>query len=224
VKVVALVSGGIDSSTLLYYLKKVVGCDVIAVSFDYGQKLVREIEHAKKICDKIGVKHYIIDISGIKPFTKSTLSRGGKPVPDVPSSLEDFSKVYKQTIVPNRNTILLSIAAGFAKSIGYDAVAYAAHWSDRGVYPDCREEFVKQLEKAFQLAVDDPNFRILRPFINLTKSSIIKIGTMLKVPFELTWSCYKGKEVHCGTCPSCRERQKAFEEAGIPDPTVYKRR
>ena len=120
-----------------------------------------------------------------------------------------------------RNAILLSTATGYALSIGANRVYYGAHFSDRGVYPDCRPEFVESLERALRLGTDDSSLRIIAPFIEMTKGEIVSLGTKLGVPYALTWSCYKGGERHCGVCSSCRERKRAFAEAGVLDPTGY---
>ena len=220
-KVVSLLSGGIDSSTLLYWLKHYHE-DVVALTILYGQKHLREVLSAQEIAKRCGVHHKILDLISLREILSSALTREDIAVPEVPETA-DYYDTLQSTIVPNRNMILLSIAAGYAVSLGFDAVAYAAHWSDRGVYPDCRDIFVSSIEHTIRLATDNPSFRVLAPFISLDKSEIIRIGANLGVPYDLTWSCYRGEEIHCGTCSSCRERKRAFAEAGIPDPTEYRR-
>lgn len=219
-KVVSLLSGGIDSSTLLYYLKKELNFDVTALTINYGQKHSKEINAARRIAFSLGVDWIYIELPELGKWLKSALTTSDISVPEVPETAEHYDTLAV-TVVPNRNMILLSIAAGIAQSIGANAVAYAAHYSDRGVYPDCRAEFVNALEVALRLALDEPDFKVLAPFVSKYKADIVRLGVYLDVPYELTWSCYKGGEKHCGVCSSCRERKRAFREAGVPDPTEY---
>lgn len=219
-KAVIIVSGGIDSSTLLYKTVK-EGYETHALTFIYGQKHEREIESAKRICHGLNVSHRIINISPLKGLLSgSALTDSGIDIPDVPETAEHY-ETLKATIVPNRNAIFLSIAVGHAVSIGADYVFFGAHHSDRGVYPDCRREFVEAFEYAERLANDNPNLVVSAPFVNMNKSEIVKLGADLGVPYEETWSCYKGGEIHCGLCSSCRERKRAFRESGVIDPTEY---
>jgi len=217
--VVSLLSGGIDSSTLLYWLKH-QGYEVKALTIIYGQRHEREIYAARKIAYEADVEWRLIDISGVRLVLRSALTSEDIPIPEVPEDAQ-YHEALKSTVVPNRNMIFLSIAAAWAASLDYDAVAYAAHWSDRGVYPDCREKFVEAVEKALRLSLDHPGFRVLAPFVRCSKAEIVALGSSLGVPYEYTWSCYKGLEKHCGICSSCRERKRAFKEAGVHDPTEY---
>lgn len=219
-KAVVIASGGIDSSTLLY---KVVhdGLDAKALTFLYGQKHVREIESAKKISSLLQVVHKVIDISPVSELLSgSALTDASVNIPEVPASAEHYDTLAS-TIVPNRNAIFLSLAVGYAVSIGARKVYFGAHFSDRGIYPDCREEFVEAFQSASRLAVDIDDLVVEAPFVGMTKSEIVELGRELGIPFELTWSCYKGREKHCGVCSSCRERKRAFAEAGALDPTEY---
>lgn len=216
-KVVALLSGGIDSSTLLYYLKMHTN-DIEALTFDYGQKHRVEIEAASRIAERCQVKHTIINISGIGPLLRSALTSEDIDVPSVEMDAERY-ETLAVTAVPNRNAILLCIGVAYAVSIGYDTVAYAAHASERGVYPDCTPEFVRVFEQMIRIAIEKPNFTIFAPFVNMHKYEIVHLGSRLGVPFEITVSCYKG--IHCGECSSCVERKRAFKLASIPDPTRY---
>jgi 7-cyano-7-deazaguanine synthase len=143
-------------------------------------------------------------------------------IPYVPETVEHY-ETLKTTIVPNRNSIFLSIAIGYAVSLKANHVFFGAHHSDRGVYPDCRREFVEAFEEAEQLANDNSELVISAPFVDIDKSQIVKLGAKLGVPYGETWSCYKGGEMHCGVCSSCRERKRAFEEAGVADATEYER-
>lgn len=225
-KVVAIVSGGMDSTTLLYYLKSYFATPVYplgytveaAVSFDYGQKHSKELEFARETCDSIGIKHVLIDISDVGRHLESHLL-GHNPENIPEGHYEEES--MKVTVVPNRNMIMLSIAAGIAMSRKAGYVAYAAHSGDHTVYPDCREEFACAMETALRIA-DWHEVELLRPFILKSKADIVRIGDTLDIPWEKTWSCYKGGELHCGKCGTCVERREAFQLAGVPDPTVYR--
>ena len=129
----------------------------------------------------------------------------------------------KQTVVPNRNMVLLSLATAWAVATKSEAVAYAAHMGDHAIYPDCRPEFAEAMSDAMRLC-DWHSIKMLRPFlypVPMDKTAIVKLGTGLKVPFELTWSCYVGGDKHCGRCGTCRERVESFQLAGVADPTEY---
>jgi 7-cyano-7-deazaguanine synthase len=219
-KSVLIFSGGLDSTTLLFKLKK-DNQDVHAITFSYGQKHSIELEYAKKIASVLGIEHKIVDMSSLQTLLDSALTNPNIVIPKVPASAQ-FYETLKSTVVPNRNAIFLAIATGYAQSIGANNVFYAAHYSDRGVYPDCREEFIEAFEKMSQLSLDNNLLSIESPFVRMNKSDVVKLGTELGVPYELTWSCYGGDMKHCGTCSACRERKRAFSEAGVKDPTVYR--
>ena len=207
----AIISGGLDSAVLAYTLEKLV-----LVSFDYGQRHVKEIEHAEAIARSLGLPLSVIDISTIGRMLSGSALTDDVDVPD--GRYDDKSMAV--TIVPNRNAILLSIAYGVAVARGLDAVAIGVHAGDHAIYPDCRLEFIQQFEAMAQLATAS-HIAVVAPFVNKTKAEIVKLGNDLGVPFELTWSCYKGREIHCGVCGTCYERREAFELAGVVDPTIY---
>jgi 7-cyano-7-deazaguanine synthase len=208
---ILLLSGGLDSTTLLYDLLSKRD-EVVALSILYGQKHQKEISVAKEIVNLAGVKHIIKDISGV--FGESALTSDFIPVPDGHYTAESM----KQTVVPNRNMIFLSIALSLAISLKFDRVAYAAHAGDHTIYPDCRPEFIESLAKVFPIA-DWHKVTLYAPYMNLTKSEICARGLALGAPLSKTWSCYKGGKIHCGTCGTCIERKEAF--AGLVDPTEY---
>ena len=219
-KAIIILSGGIDSTTLCYkYLDE--SYKVYPLTINYGQKHFKEIESAKKICENLGLISNIVDLSSIqKLLMGSALTDETVNIPEVPETKEHY-ETLKSTIVPNRNAILLSVAIGYAQSIGANNVLFGAHHSDRGVYPDCRKEFVTAFETAEKLANDNEKLKIDAPFVDLNKSEIVRLGHDLSVPYQDTWSCYVGGETHCGVCSSCRERKRAFSEAGVDDPTTY---
>jgi 7-cyano-7-deazaguanine synthase len=216
-KAVVLLSGGLDSTALLYWGVN-EGYKSYVLSFDYGQRHKKELQFAKRTCDKLGVEHKIIDITSIHELLKgSALTDSSIKVPE-----EHYShETQKATIVPNRNAIMLNIAVGYAVSLGADRVFYAAHANDREIYPDCRAEFINSQNETAKLANDNEDFEIIAPFVNKKKADIVKIAGELGVPFEDTWSCYKGKAKACGVCGTCRERIEAFELSGLEDSIEY---
>lgn len=215
-KVIVLVSGGMDSVAALYDARTehaVVG----TLSFDYGSKHNhREIPFARFHADELGLPHSVIHLKFISDHFQSDLLQSGGAVPD--GHYEEAN--MKSTVVPFRNGIMLSIAAGFAESLGAEGVVIAAHSGDHAIYPDCREEFMKSMGEAIRLGTY-AGIQVLRPFIAMRKEDIAVRGHSLGVDFSKTWSCYKGEETHCGTCGTCVERREAFLLAGIPDPTQY---
>jgi len=216
-KLVVLVSGGLDSSTLLYDLVD-AGHTVAGLSILYGQRHDKEISVAQALCKKLKVEHQIADLSGIQRFIAGS-SQTSTDI-DVPEG-HYTEESMKLTVVPNRNMILLSVAMGWAISKKFDGVAYAAHGGDHAIYPDCRPEFVKKISETAKIC-DWHQLDIVTPYVNWTKSQIVRRGAELKVPFGETWSCYKGLDLHCGKCGTCVERKEAFSLAEILDPTSYR--
>jgi len=215
-KTILIHSGGMDSTVLLYHLLA-EGHTVKALSIDYGQRHRKELEFAAELTAQLGVEHKIADLRSVTELLAgSSLTSADIEVPEGHYAEDNM----KATVVPNRNMILLSLAAGWAISNRYDHVSYAAHAGDHDIYPDCREEFTDALDKAIRLA-DWHEVSLHRPFVTKTKADIAALGAELGVPFEKTWSCYKGGELHCGRCGTCVERREAFHLAGIQDPTEY---
>lgn len=219
-KVIPILSGGLDSATLLY--RYALEAEVpFALSFDYGQRHHTELRSAHVLCLARGIRHEIVEIRGLsRLFKRSALTDDAVAVPEGHYSDESM----KATIVPNRNAIMLSIAVAAAITESADAVAIGVHAGDHPIYPDCRPEFIEAFTVAMRWAnvgsVPD-RFNVLAPFSNMTKDAIVRLGTGLGVPYEHTWSCYKGGKVHCGKCGTCVERREAFTLAGVADPTIY---
>ncbi len=215
-KVVVLLSGGMDSVTALYHAAET--CDVAgAVSFDYGSKHNhREIPCAEWQCHRVGVKHEVIRMDFMDRLFTSALLRSGGEIPA--GHYEEAT--MKQTVVPFRNGIMLSIAAGYAESTGACGLVIAAHAGDHAIYPDCREDFMVAMAAAIRVGTY-VGVSVLRPFISMTKARIVARGRELGVDYSRTWSCYRGGGMHCGECGTCVERREAFIVAGIPDPTPY---
>lgn len=215
-KTVVIYSGGLDSTVLLYQLVA-DGHDVSALSIDYGQRHRRELDCAAEICELAGVPIRIANLSSIREL----LSGSSLTSPQIEVAEGHYTEEsMKSTVVPNRNMILLSLAAGHALSLCASQVAYAAHSGDHAIYPDCRNEFADAVAEAMRLCDWQP-IELIRPFINFTKAEIVALGSQLNVPFENTWSCYKGGAAHCGRCGTCIERREAFHLASLNDPTRY---
>lgn len=216
-KVVAVLSGGMDSSTALAWAKD-QGMEVIgAVSFWYGSKHNdREWEGAQMIAGHYGVPIKRVRLDFIAETFKSDLLKTGGKIPE--GHYADPS--MKRTVVPFRNGIMLSIAAGYAESMGAEAIILGNHFGDHAIYPDCRADFIEPMKKAIA-AGTYAEIKLISPFVSSSKTDIAKIGADLGVPFEVTYSCYKGGEKHCGKCGTCFERKEAFREGGITDPTEY---
>ena len=218
-KVVVIASGGMDSATLCYSLKE-QGCDLALVTFDYGQRhRAKEIAAAHSIHHLVQARsHAVIDLTSVGRLMTGNALTGDVAVPDGHYEAESM----RVTVVPNRNAIMLSIAFGLAADWGATAVATAVHGGDHHIYPDCRPVFISQFAAMEATALDGvAHVGLLTPFLYWSKADIARHGADLGVPFEWTWSCYKGGEVHCGSCGTCVERRQAFALAGVTDPTIY---
>ena len=209
-KTVLIISGGMDSTTLLYDLKH-QGYEIRALSFNYGQRHKKELDYAAKSCSVLKVDHKIVDLSAITPLISNSALTGNVDVPE--GHYEDES--MKVTVVPNRNSIMLAIAVGWAENLKYQSVSIANHAGDHAIYPDCRPEFITAFSLAEQLGTYN-KIRINAPYADLTKGQIAGIGLDFGIDFEKdTWSCYKGEKKHCGKCGTCVERGLALEEARL---------
>jgi 7-cyano-7-deazaguanine synthase len=215
-KVVVLCSGGMDSVTALHWARR-MHTVVAAVSFDYGGKHNhREIPFAAEHARAIGTRHEVIALDFVNRLFASDLLKSGGEIPEGHYEAENM----KQTVVPFRNAIMLSIACGFAESVGAEGLVIAAHGGDHAIYPDCREDFMRAMGDAMRLGTY-ARVELLRPFIGLNKGQIAAEAASLGVDLGRTWSCYKGGAVHCGKCGTCVERKEAFARAGLIDPTEY---
>jgi 7-cyano-7-deazaguanine synthase len=229
---VAVVSGGLDSVTMLYKYCYELGRQPLVLSFDYGQRHgIPELNAAGVHANLLGLRHVVIDMETIAYALRSSKSALTNRNIDVPEGRYDADSM-KSTIVPNRNMIMLSQAVGVCISVGGCYVSTAVHAGDHAIYPDCRPEFIDRLNEAVnagnegQLGLDFDGvvqhwLGIEAPFINMTKTDIASLAGELNVPIEKTWSCYKGGKVHCGRCGTCVERLEAIHDAGIEDPTTY---
>jgi 7-cyano-7-deazaguanine synthase len=216
VKTVLVYSGGLDSTVLMHQLLA-DGDQVLALSVDYGQRHRVELQYAQQSAEHVGVEWRLADLSSVGQLLGgSSLTSPEIAVPHGHYAQQSM----KQTVVANRNMIMLSVAAGWAISQRADRVAYAAHTGDHAIYPDCRPEFAEAVDRAIRLA-DWHEVYLYCPFVRLTKAQIVARGAELGVDFGHTWSCYEGGAIHCGRCGTCFERREAFLESGVPDPTEY---
>lgn len=209
-----VLSGGMDSTTMLYEYRDRIA---LAVTFDYGSNHnAREIDCAKENCRLLGVEHLVIPLSFMGQYFKSSLLEGADAIPEGHYADDNM----RSTVVPFRNGIMLSVAAGLAESRGLRHVMLANHGGDHTIYPDCRPDFVTAMSEAIRLGTFE-GLTIIAPYTNITKGEIARHGKELGMDYALTYSCYKGGELHCGRCGTCVERREALAEAGIADPTRY---
>lgn len=219
---ILLFSGGLDSTTLLWKLKPDVKC----LLFNYGQRHVKELQSARRICDVANVTFKTVDLGislgiddhvSVSDLMVSGSQTSSDPVPEGHYTDESM----KKTVVPNRNMIMLAIATGWAVSTGAKEVYWACHAGDHSIYPDCRPEFYCALREAIHVGNQWSPIHLQAPFIYNTKAEIVNQGLALGVPYELTWSCYKGNDKPCGKCGTCVERLEAFSLNGVKDPLEY---
>lgn len=216
-KAVVIYSGGMDSFTLLNHAMQTK--QVYALSFDYGQKHVKELTFAKQVTQALSIPHKIVDINSI-----ATLLTGSSLIDDIQVPEGHYEEEnMKSTIVPNRNMILLSLAVGYAVSIGADVVYYGAHGGDHAIYPDCRPEFVQKMSEVCAIA-NYEKVLIEAPFLHMNKIDILAQGLKMGLTsddYANTWTCYNGREKACGHCGACQERLEAFKLNNLIDPLSY---
>lgn len=215
-KTVIILSGGLDSTVLTYHLRA-AGNTLKLLSFNYGQRHKKELEYAKKTASELNLEHQIVDLTSLTKLLGGS-SQTDSSV-DVPFGHYAANNMAT-TVVANRNSIMLNIAAAWAMTSKFDSVSFAAHRGDFSQYADCRPEFAEALDKCIGLA-DYHKVVVDRPFILLSKAEIVSLGDKLSVPWDQTWSCYSGGEIHEGRCGTCVERLEAFDVAGVKDPTEY---
>ena len=214
-KVVVIYSGGMDSFTVLNRALE-DGKEVYALSFDYGQRHVKELACASNVCASLKVEHKVIDISAINQLLAGSSLTDDIDIPEGHYEAENM----KSTVVPNRNMILLSLAVGYAVSVGAAQVYYGAHSGDHAIYPDCRPEFVQKMNDVCQIA-NYESVEIFSPYLTVNKSAILADGIRMGLDYSDTWTCYNGREKACGKCGSCQERLEAFADNKVIDPIAY---
>ncbi len=216
-RVVLILSGGLDSTTLLYRLLKEKK-EIYCLTFRYGQKHVKEVQYAAKNCEKFHLPHKILSLDNLTSegiFGPNALTSDTE-IPH--GEYDDISMM--DTVVPNRNMILLSLALAYAISIRAEAIYYGAHGGDHAIYPDCRPEFVSAMQQVANLCHYWP-IKLEAPYLHFSKADIVKEGLEMNVDYSLTWTCYQGGELACGQCGSCDERLKAFAANNAVDPIPY---
>ncbi|QNP74397.1 7-cyano-7-deazaguanine synthase QueC [Streptomyces roseirectus] len=213
-----VLSGGMDSTTLMAHYTA-LRHRLVALTVDYGQRHRKEIESARRVAAHYGAAHHVLDLTGLGALLSgSALTDGGVDVPDGHYAEQSM----RATVVPNRNAVLANAAVSVAVARRAGTVALGMHAGDHFIYPDCRPVFLTALRELVTVANEGfPTPRVEAPFMTWTKGQIAGHGTRLGAPLELSWSCYKGGEAHCGTCGTCYERREAFREAKVPDPTRY---
>lgn len=220
---VVLLSGGVDSAVSLAIAMH-EGFTVRALTFDYSQRHVREVDAARSIAGFYRVREHRVVRLPLAELFMSALTSSEMEIP-LDRRLEDISTGIPPTYVPARNAVFLSLAAGYAESVEVHDIYIGAHIQDYSGYPDCRPEFIEAFGRALALGmrcgVSGSPVRIHAPLIRDSKQDIIRRGVRLGVPFRLTWSCYSGEEKACGRCDSCVLRLKGFREAGVTDPLEY---
>lgn len=211
-------SGGMDSTTLTAHYHH-AGHQLLLLSFDYGQRHIRELEAARRIAAHYRAEHHVLDLAGVGTLMPgSALTDQGVDVPEGHYAAETM----RSTVVPNRNAIMANVAVGIASARGAAVVALGIHAGDHAVYPDCRPAFLDALRVSVAAALD--GFRtpaVDAPFLHMSKTDIARLAVDLDAPLALSWSCYQGGAVHCGRCGTCVERKEAFADAGLIDPTTY---
>ncbi|WP_100642007.1 7-cyano-7-deazaguanine synthase QueC [Alteromonas facilis] len=212
---VVVYSGGMDSFTVLHKALR-LHQKVAAVSFNYGQRHSKELVVAAKVCESLGVEHKVVDVTSINQLLAGSALTSDIEVPE--GHYEEPS--MQQTVVPNRNMILLSLAVGYAVSLEASKVYYGAHSGDHAIYPDCRPLFVEKMNDVCQIANYQP-VEIVTPYLHDSKSEILKDGLSMGLDYSSTWTCYNGREKACGKCGACQERLEAFSDNHATDPLEY---
>lgn len=215
---VVLASGGVDSTAALA-LCAARGAGLVPVTVDYGQRHRREIAAARQVADYYGADHIVVEAPGLAAvLAGSALTDPDVPVPEGHYAAPSMAA----TVVPNRNAILANLAVGVAVARKADQVVLGVHAGDHPIYPDCRPEFVDALNTCVRVATAGYHTpTVVAPFVHWTKAQVVALAARLGAPLDLTWSCYQGRDVHCGRCGTCVERREAFTDAGVTDPTVY---
>ena len=205
---ILILSGGVDSTTMLYDYRERIA---MAVSFDYGSNHnAKEIPFARWHCEQLGIRHIVIELGFMKRYFHSSLLEGAEAIPE--GNYDDEN--MQSTVVPFRNGIMLSIAAGLAENNHLPYIMMANHSGDHAIYPDCRPQFVEAMSRATEAGTYN-GVQLLCPYTNISKADIVKRGVKLGIDYSKTWSCYRGGDKPCGTCGTCRERAEAFAAAGI---------
>lgn len=215
---ITVLSGGMDSTVLAYQARALYE-RVDLVSVDYGQRHRIELDYAARTATRLGLRHDVVDLSSLRVvLSGSALTDDEVEVPHGHYAADTMAA----TIVPNRNATLISVAYMAAVARNADALLVGVHAGDHHVYPDCRPEFIRDMNAALKTGNEgSASVELLAPFVHNTKTDICRLGHALRVEWADTWSCYEGRDTHCGRCGTCVERREAFRDAGVEDPTSY---
>lgn len=221
-KAISVLSGGLDCTVATSVYAK--DYDIHAITFNYGQKsFERELEASKKICDKMGFEHSVIDLPWLAQISNSSLNTA-EEIPEIKEEeLDDIkksSKTASSVWVPARNMVFTSIATSFAESIGAEIIIVGWDAEEAATFPDNSKEFLNAFNELIKIGSPE-NIKIEAPAINLNKEEIVKLGLDVGAPMEISYSCYVGREKHCGVCESCMRRKRAFKKLNIEDLTEY---
>lgn len=223
-KAISVLSGGLDSTVATSALKEEY--EIHALTFDYGQRSAnREIESSKQICQKLGIKHTVMDLSWLGKLGKSALTVHEKEVPQLESDKLDDKEICDETArkvwVPGRNVVFTAIATAFAEAEDAEIIIVGWDLEEAVTFPDNSREFLEAFNKTLEIGTLE-GVQIEAPVIDLNKNEIVEMGEKVDAPMEMSYSCYMGEEQHCGFCESCMRRKRAFEMAGVVDKTDYK--
>lgn len=223
-KAISVLSGGLDCTVSTSVYAK--DYEIHAITFNYGQKAFKqELKASKEICKKMGFKHYVIDLPWLAEISTSSLNTD-EDIPEV--NLDDLDDLKKSSEtassvwVPARNTVFTSIAASFAESIGAEIIIVGWDKEEANTFPDNSKEYMEKFNELFEIG-SPIDIKIEAPVIDLDKDEIVKLGYEVNAPMELSYSCYKGSDKHCGVCESCMRRKRGFKKAGIDDLTIYEK-
>ena len=221
-KAVVLLSGGLDSTTCAYVAKS-QGYAVYAISFDYGQRLKRELDSARQVAEAVGAAEHVVMNFDMTRWGGSALTDDKIEVP-TGRSVDEMESTIPVTYVPARNTLFLSFGLSYAEAVGAEAIYIGVNAYDYSGYPDCRPEFIAAFQEVARLGtkagVGGNPIHIETPLLHLNKAGIVKLGQSVGADYGLTWTCYQGGEAPCGTCDSCLLRAKGFAEVGVADPLL----
>ena len=224
-KAISVLSGGLDScvATSVYHQDY----DITAITFNYGQKSFKsELKHAKLICEKLGMKHEVINLSWLENISNSTLTTDAdipQPSDEELDDMDSATESAKSVWVPARNTVFCSIALAYAESMGAEIIIVGWDYEEAITFPDNSKEYLEAFNKTIEYGSFD-DIKIKAPLIDLDKKGIIEKSKEVNAPVSLSYSCYMGEDKHCGVCESCMRRKRAFKQADINDPTEYKRK
>lgn len=223
-KGISVLSGGLDCTVATSIYAK--DFELTAITFNYGQQsLTQEIKHAKLICEKLNMKHVVIDLPWLKKISNSSLT-SNENIPEIKESdLDNYDvtiETAKSVWVPARNTVFCSIALAYAESIGAEIIIVGWDYEEARTFPDNSKEYLNAFNETIKYGSFD-DIKIKAPLIDMNKEDIVKKGEEVNAPMQLSYSCYVGKDKHCGTCESCKRRKRAFVNANIVDYTDYLR-